>query len=123
MRSKHRLWWCVLVLCVGLLLPATSQAGPYIGDFGYCWKPAKECPKGEYSFLHYWTPTMYRAIYHFLPAHLDQYPPGLPVALSWQAVPSACRTEAPIPTPEYADPAGFFGRPVLPEATDDKDKK
>jgi hypothetical protein len=123
MRGKHRRWWRVLVLCAGLLLPATSQAGPYIGDFGYCWKPAKDCPKGQYSFLHYWVPLAYLFAHELFPVNIDQYPPGLPVEVSWAVEPSPCRTAPPLPTPAYADPAAFFGRPVLPEAVEAKDTK
>jgi hypothetical protein len=110
-------------LFVGLLLPTASKAGPYIGDFGWCWKPAKDCPRGQYCFLHYWTPALYRVIYHFHPAYIDQYPPGLPVDPSFDQQVSPCRTLPPMPTHAYADPAGFYGRPILPESVDQKEKK
>jgi hypothetical protein len=122
MDRRHDRWWLALLVFVGLLLPGSAHAGPYFGDFGWCWKPAKDCPHGEYSFLHYWTPTLYRAIYHFKPRYLDQYPPGVPVPVSWETDPSRCRTQPPMPTHPYADPAGFFGRPVLPEKTSQPEK-
>jgi hypothetical protein len=121
MSGTHRRWWIASVLVVGLLLPGSTHAGPYLGDFGWCWKPAPDCPCSEYCFLHYWTPALYRAIYHFHPAHLDQYPPALPVAASFELEPSCCRTIPPMPTHPYADPAGFFGRPVLPDESAQKD--
>jgi hypothetical protein len=114
MTCKQRRGWIGLGLLLALLIPGRAPAGPYIGDFGWCWKPAKDCPKGQYSFLHYWTPLLIRFAQEVFPANVDSYAPGLPVDLSWQIEPSRCRTMPPVPTPAYADPAGFFGRPVLP---------
>jgi hypothetical protein len=123
MSGKRLCGWLGFALVVGLLIPAPAQAGPYIGDFGWCWKPAKDCPKGEYSFLHYWTPRLYQLCYELFPAKIAQYPPGLPVDLSWEVDPSPCRTQPPFPSPPYADPAGFFGRPVLAAEAPQAEKK
>jgi hypothetical protein len=112
----------VVVLLVGLLMPGTVSAGPYIGEWGYCWKPAKDCPKGGYCWLHYWAPAVYRVKYCLFPAHVDGYPPGVPVPTTWQLQPDVCRTRPPMPTDPYGDPAGFYGRPLVPSEEEAKEK-
>ena len=106
--------WGAAVLLVVLLAPGTSRAGPFFGDWGWCWKEGKDCPCGEYCCLHYWVPMAYWVKYCVHPAHLDQYPPGLPVPTSWQLNPYRCRAVPPMPMDVYADPAGYYGRAIVP---------
>ena len=123
--KRYRSWMALAVATI-LLSATVGRAGPYIGDWGYCWKPAPGCPKGDYCFLHYLTPTLYRAVYCVHPAHLEQYPPGVPVRLGYQVYPHPCKSTCPSPTHPYADPAGFYGRPIVPpegEVREEKDKK
>jgi hypothetical protein len=110
----------MLLLVLGA--PGTARAGPYFGDWGWCWKPGKDCPKGGYSCLHYWVPYLYRVCYCVHPAYLDEFPPGLPVPVGWRLEPYPCRTLAPMPTAPYADPAGFYGRPLVPSEEDKKEE-
>jgi hypothetical protein len=122
MRGKQNLGWAVLVLLMPLV-PGTARAGPYLGEWGYCWHSAPDCPHGEYCFLHYWIPDLYRVKYCVHPAHLDQYPPAVPVPTisQWYAFP--CRLTPPAPTPVYADPAAYYGRPLVPPEEEAKEKK
>jgi hypothetical protein len=121
--GKRRRWWPLIALLVAPFLPQAAHAGPYIGDFGWCWKPAKECPRGQYSFLHYWTPRVYQYAHELFPPNVDQFPPGLPVDPSFDQLVSPCRTQPPMPTHPYADPSGYYGRPVLPEEISQKEKE
>jgi hypothetical protein len=114
MVGKHRLMLAALVLLVTFLLPGVAQAGPYLGEWGWCWHPEKDCPRGKYCFLHYWTPQFYRVSYCVHHPNVDQYPPGLPIPAGSQLYPFPCRTVSPTPTPPYADPAGYYGRPIIP---------
>ena len=126
MAAERNRSWVVLGVALTLLTAGAAQAGPYIGDWGYCWHPAPGCPKGDYCFLHYLTPYLYRTIYCAHPAYLDQYPPGVCVPVGFRDYPNRCRTAYPSPTHPYADPAGFYGRPLIPpegEAKDEKEKK
>jgi hypothetical protein len=106
--------WAAGVLLLALGVPASVHAGPYFGDWGWCWKEGKDCPKGCYSPLHYCLPELYRVYYHCHPIDIDQYPPGLPVPVGWVADPFRCRAIPPMPTSPYADPEAFYGRPLLP---------
>ncbi len=115
-RIQDRCWWAFLLLVV-LAVPGTTQAGPYFGDWGWCWKPAPDCPRGEYSCWHYWAPTAYWVKYCCHPANVDSYVPGLPVPVGALTQPSRCRTLPPMPSPPYADPAGYYGRAITPEDT------
>ena len=76
MAGKHGRWGTALLLWIGLLAPATALAGPYLGDWSWCWRPARDCPRGEYSPLHYWVPGLYKVRANVHPADLDQYPAG-----------------------------------------------
>jgi hypothetical protein len=114
MRGTQRGWPALTLLAA--LLAGTAQAGPYLGDWGWCWHQEKGCPKGDYCFLHYWTPVLYQVKYCLHPAHIQQAPPGVPVPLDYLTFKFPCRTLAPMPPPAYSDPAGYYGRAVLPPA-------
>jgi hypothetical protein len=117
MARKQGRWRTALVLWVGLLAPGTVLAGPYLGDWGWCWHPARDCPRGEYSALHYWTPGLYKVRMYVHPSNLDQYPPGpsVPVPATFETTKYPCRSIPTAPTAPYADPAAYFGRQILPE--------
>jgi hypothetical protein len=104
-----RWWWAVVLL--GSLVPAPALAGPYLGQWSWCWHPAPECARGEYSVLHYWAPDLYklRAVIH--PSSVDQYPPGPcpPVTPSFIGFKSPCQSAPPAVPPPYADPNGYYG--------------
>jgi hypothetical protein len=123
MIGKQLPWRIALV--VGLLFFAArpSEAGPYIGDFGWCWKPAPNCPKGRYCFLHYWTPTWYWVKYCLFPAYPEQYAPGVPVPVGNIEQPSRCRTLPPFPSLPYSNPAEFFGVQIVPDREEAQEKK
>jgi hypothetical protein len=108
--KEHR-WRAALVLGWGLLLPATAAAGPYLGNWGWCWHQGRDCPRGEYSPLHYWAPTVYRVRACIHPSNLDQYPPGpcppVPAPVIFNQY--RCIANPPAPTAPYADPAGYYG--------------
>ena len=57
MRGKLRFVCCALAL---LLAAPPAQAGYFIGNWSWCWHPAKDCPRGDYSWLHYWAPELFR---------------------------------------------------------------
>ena len=117
MAGKHGCWRTALVLLLGLLAPGAASAGPYLGDWDWAWHQAHNCPRGEYSLLHYWTPQAYwvRSMVH--PSNLDRYAPGpsppVQPIINLQKYP--CRSLPPIPSAPYADPAGYFGRAIAPD--------
>ena len=117
MAGKHGRWRTALVLVLGLLAPGAASAGPYFGDWDWAWHQAQNCPRGQYSPLHYWTPQAYwvRAMVH--PSNLDRYAPGpsppVQPIIILQKYP--CRSLPPIPSAPYADPAGYYGRAIAPD--------
>jgi hypothetical protein len=115
MAAKLRRWRVALVLLLGLL-PAPALAGPYFGDWGWCWHEGRDCPRSAYCFLHYWAPELYKARACLCPSNLDQYPPGpaLPAPPHVDINRSRCRSIPPAPTAPYADPEAYYGRPVAP---------
>jgi hypothetical protein len=115
MAGKLRRWRMALVLLLGLLTVETASAGPYLGDWGWFWHPAHDCPRGDYSFLHYWAPAIYRVRACIRRPNLDQYPPGPypTVPESFESYRSPCMTTPPAPTAPYADPARYFGLPPV----------
>jgi hypothetical protein len=117
MRSKRGGWRAPVVLWIGLLAPGTALAGPYLGDWGWCWHQDRDCARGEYSPLHYWTPGLYKVRAYVHPSNLDQYPPGPSpsVPASFETTRYRCRSIPPTPSSPYADPTGYYGRQVLPE--------
>jgi hypothetical protein len=117
MDGKRGRWWrgCAgLVLLLGLLAPSSALAGPYLGEWGWHWNPAGDCPPGAYSPLHYWARNAYIARAWFHPSNLDQYPPGPcaspPISYEYHAYP--CRSTPPAPSTPYGNPVGYYGRPV-----------
>jgi hypothetical protein len=117
MAGKRGRWQVALALLFGLLAPSPAPAGPLFGDWGWLWHPAPNCPRGQYSPLHYWTPGVYYAREYVHPSNLDQYPPGPcpPVAPSFDFNRYPCRTVPPMPSAPYADPNSYYGRPIAPE--------
>jgi hypothetical protein len=109
-----------------LLVPLVAQpalAGPYLGDFGWCWHPSGDCQPTEYSWLHYWARDLYIARAWLKPSDLDQAPPGIPVPVGAVYYPHKCRSIPPMPPSAYADPAGFYGIPLVPPPEEPKEKK
>jgi hypothetical protein len=103
------------VLLLALLAPSPALAGPYLGEWGWFWKPAPDCPRSQYSPLHYWAPEYYELRACCRPTNLDQYPPGPypPVAPSFMFTRYCCPTAPPMPTAPYADPAAYYGIQVV----------
>jgi hypothetical protein len=116
---RKKIGWLTAVLLLTLVAPNAALAGPYLGDWGWLWHPARDCPRGEYSPLHYWNPELYRARAFAHPSNLDEYPAGpIPCAeATYEISKYRCRSIPPMPSAPYADPAAYFGRPaVLPFA-------
>jgi hypothetical protein len=101
---------------LGLLLtPGMADAGPYFGDwtwFGH----SVERPDGDYSPLHYWTPSAYELRSFVHPVSLDQFPPGPSPSVPPSYDVNRYRTRGipPAPSAPYADPEGYYGRPIAP---------
>ena len=114
--AGKRGWRMFMVLLLSLTLPGAALAGPFLGDWGWCWHPSRDCPHGSYSPWHYWAPTAYRVRSWVHPSHLDQYAPGpYPgVAPSFDVQKYNCRSTPPAPTAPYADPPGYYQRPTTP---------
>jgi hypothetical protein len=106
-----------LVLWIGFLAPDKAPAGPYLGEWGWCWLPGRDCPRGTYCPLHYWAPELYRirAIVH--PSNLNQFPqgPAQPVTPTMESTKYRCTTVPAAPSNPYVDPASYYGRQVVPE--------
>jgi hypothetical protein len=117
MTGKRAVGWAALGLALGLLGRGAAQAGPYIGEWGLWYHP-HDCPRGSYSPLHYWVVEYYklRACCH--PSYLDQFPPGPcpPVPPTFAAIRFHCPPVPPAPTAPYADPAAYYGLPVVGQA-------
>ncbi len=109
--------WRMAALVVVLVLVASPAfAGPYVGDWSLGWHGARDCPRGCYSPLHYWLPSAYRVGGRLHPATLEEYPPGPAVCVqpSYQFNAYPCRMAPPMPSAPYADPASYYGRPIVP---------
>jgi hypothetical protein len=104
------------LLAVALLTPTPAGAGPLVDSLLH---RDPECPRGDYSCLHYIFPNLYYIQSRCRPVSLDQYPPGPspPVAPSYLFERPRCRYRPPAPTAPYADPEGYFGRPPQGGAT------
>src|SRR5262245_14227866 len=115
MADKRRRGRAAAILVLGLLAPAPASAGPYFGEWGWCWHRAPDCPRSSYSPLHYWVPGVYRLRACCHPSNLDQYAPGPrnAAAPGYDVQHYPCPSTPPAPTPPYADPAGFYGRRVV----------
>jgi hypothetical protein len=117
MASKRMGWRQALTVLMWLLPLGAAQAGPYLGDWGWCWHQGRDCPRGQYCPLHYWTPCLYKVRAYVHPSNLDQYPPGPSPSVppSYDTINYRCRSLQPTPSTPYADPAGYYGRQVVPE--------
>jgi hypothetical protein len=113
-RAGRRVAW---VLLLALLMPGTAAAGPFLGEWDWCWHEAHDCLRGSYHWLHYWAPQLYRVRACVHPSNLDQYAPGPspPVLPTYLFDKYRCRTTPPAPSPPYADPTAYYGRPIAPE--------
>ncbi len=114
MRGKRNGWSAALVLLLGLFAAGPASAGPYFGEWTP-WYCPHDCPPGTYSPLHYWAPRVYRARAWVHPSYLDQYPPGPcpPVPATFQFSRYRCPGVLPAPSAPYANPTGYYGRPVV----------
>ena len=54
-----------------MLAARPAQAGPFFGDWGWCWHPSGHCAPWLYSPCHYWVPTAYKLHAYVKPANLD----------------------------------------------------
>jgi len=118
MAGRHGRWSMALVLLLGAVLPSPALAGPYFGEWSWCWHPAPDCSRGDYCRLHYWAPELYRVRAFVHPSSVDQYPPGPcpPVAPIITVNQSPCQSTPPAPTAPYADPTGYYGIAIAPSA-------
>jgi hypothetical protein len=116
MAQQQGRWLAAGAFVLGLLTVGPVAAGPYLGDWGWCWHQGRDCPRGEYCPLHYWTPGLYKIRMYVHPSNLDQYPPGPcpPVPAGYQTTTFPCRSTPPAPLAPYADPDAYFGRQVIP---------
>lgn len=113
MTDRHRRWRTALLLGLALVTPGIALADP---DGGWLPHSRRDCPRTEYSLLHYWAPSLYQVRACLRPSDLDQYPPGPfpPVPATFDVNKYKCRTIPPIPSAPYADPASYYGRAVAP---------
>ncbi len=115
MMSKYRLWRYVVLLVIGLMVPTQAQAGPFFGEWSWCWHAGRECPHGQYSPLHYWMPEFYEIRACVCPSNLDQFlvgplpqmPPG------YETMPYRCQSTPATGSSPYANPAAYYGRAVV----------
>jgi hypothetical protein len=99
--------WALLALLA--VVPAAAWAGP--DDCGCNGK--RDCPRSDYSILHYWWPELYRARAVVHPSYLDQYPPGpYQITPTFEIQRFRCPSIPATPTTPYADPAAYYGRPA-----------
>jgi len=117
MAGMHRCRWVGLVILMGGLVVSPATAGPYFGEWSWCWRPGPECSRGDYSRLHYWAPEIYKVRACLFPSHVDQYPPGTcpPVTASSVILKSPCQSTPSAPTSPYADPDNYYGIPIAPK--------
>jgi hypothetical protein len=104
-------WKYSVALLVLAAVPLAASAGPILDALCH-----RDCPRGEYCPLHYWTPGLYklRACVH--PSNLDQYPPGVDVPIVVETTRYRCPGNPPEPSRPYADPQGYYGVGELPIA-------
>jgi hypothetical protein len=115
MAGKYKHWWIAMALA--LLVPSSAWAGPFFGDWGWCWNPAPDCPRSQYSRWHWWAPTAFYVRMYLHPTSLDEFPPGPSPSVppTYIIGKSCCITIPSAPTTPYADPTGYYGRPIAPE--------
>jgi hypothetical protein len=113
MRSKQGCRLAALVMTLGLLAPGSARSDNIVHAWWSDHDP--DCPRGFYSYLHYWTPGLYRRLYECQRPNLDQYAPGPypPVAPHYEITRYRCPYTRPSPTRPYVDPPGYFGQPPL----------
>jgi len=112
MHATRKDWRSAAALLVALMAPALALGQPECDGARH---GRRDCPRTEYSPLHYWTPALYQVRACIRPSNLDQYPPGVPTPVMIDMTKSRCRTLPPMATSPYADPAAYFGRPVVPQ--------
>jgi hypothetical protein len=105
-----------LAVLLALTLSPSAFAGKFLGD--WCWY-SQDCPRGDYCWLHYWAPAIYRVRACAVRPNLDQYPPGPcgPIPVGYIEQKYCCPYRAPAPSIPYADPAGYFARPLASTGT------
>ena len=106
MNGKEGVWKTSMVLVLALLAPTAALAGP----------DCRDCPRNDYTRLHYWAPTLFLVRSHIHPSYLDQYPPGPSVCVppTHEITKYKCRAIPPTAPSPYADPAAYYGRPITP---------
>ena len=109
--TRKNLWLTAAIMLV-FAAPTVALAqedckGPWLGR--------RDCPRSEYSPLHYWAPGLYQVRAWVHPSNLDQYPPGVPAPVNMEVTKSRCRTLPPMATSPYADPFAYFGRTMAPQ--------
>jgi hypothetical protein len=116
MTAKKMCSGLALATVLTLVGSAPTFAGPYFGEWGWWWHPAPDCPRGAYSPLHYWAPSAYQLRAQIHPSNVDQFAPGptpsVPPIYEIEKMP--CRSTPPTPMSPYADPDGYYGRPIAP---------
>src|SRR5580765_7019965 len=117
MAGKLKRWRLILVAALALLAPTPATAGYFFGEWSCWWWPARDCPRGQYSPCHYWTPELYVLRSCFCPSNLEQcppgpFPPGMP---TYEYCKYCCPATGPIVSSPYANPAAYYGRQVLPK--------
>jgi hypothetical protein len=99
--GRRALW----LLAAGLFLPAGARAGVLSNLYHNC---KYDCPPGQYSHLHYTTPTVWRLYAHCRMSHLGQPTPQVDSTLP--ATPIAF--DAFRPKCPYVPAAAFYPPPA-----------
>jgi len=101
----------IAALFLGLVTTSALRA-----DDGPWWRRCRDCPRGDYSPLHYWAPGWYELRAQIHRVNLDQYPPGPEpsVAPSYEYQRYPCPATPPAPSSPYANPAAYYGRTTTP---------
>jgi hypothetical protein len=111
MNAKRVLRLAILSGVIGCLTCASATAGPFFGDGSWFWRPARDCPRGQYSPMHYWAPSAYQLRAQVHPSNLNQYPPGpsagVPPSFAYECY--RCPSLPPLPSLPYSNPEAYFG--------------
>src|SRR5262245_27506108 len=104
-----------LLLALGFVAPKLAHAEGCLSIFG--WHIGRDCPRSDYSPLHYWVPEAYKVRMYVHPSNLDQYVagPAAPIEPTFEITRYRCRTLPPMPSTPYADPATYYGRTMIVE--------